>query len=73
MPPGVEPRVRLVIADDGVGVDPSRLDRRAEGHLGLRLLTDRVESLGGQLLITSAVGQGTTVQAELPVGTSTPS
>jgi hypothetical protein len=33
--PGVEPRVRLVIADDGVGVDPSRLDRRAEGHLGV--------------------------------------
>jgi two-component system NarL family sensor kinase len=66
-PPGAEPRVRLVIADDGVGVDPSRLDRRAEGHLGLRLLSDRVESLGGQLLITSAVGQGTTVQAELPV------
>jgi two-component system NarL family sensor kinase len=72
VPAGAEPRVRLVIADDGVGVDPSQLDRRAEGHLGLRLLTDRVESLGGQLLITSAVGQGTTVQAELPVTTSTP-
>ena len=65
------PRVRLVIADDGVGVDPSRLDRRAEGHLGLRLLTDRVEGMGGSLLITSAAGQGTTVQAELPLSTPT--
>ena len=63
------PRVRLVIADDGVGVDPSRLDRRAEGHLGLRLLTDRVEGLGGSLLIASGTGQGTTVQAELPLST----
>lgn len=61
------PRVRLVVADDGVGVDPSRLDRRAEGHLGLRLLTDRIEGLGGSLRITSAVGQGATVQAELPL------
>jgi two-component system, NarL family, sensor kinase len=66
-PGGVEPRVRLVIADDGVGVDPSRLDRRAEGHLGLRLLADRVESLGGQLVITTAVGHGTSVEADLPV------
>lgn len=59
--------VRLVVADDGVGVDPSRLDRRAEGHLGLRLLADRLESLGGQLAIASAVGHGTSVTAELPV------
>ena len=64
---GSEPWVRLVVADDGVGVDPSRLDRRAEGHLGLRLLADRVESLGGELVITTAEGQGTTVQADLPV------
>jgi len=64
---GAEPWVRLVVADDGVGVDPSRIDRRAEGHLGLRLLVDRVESLGGELVITSAVGQGTTIRADLPV------
>jgi signal transduction histidine kinase len=59
--------VRLVVADDGVGVDPAKMDRRAEGHLGLRLLVDRVQSLGGQLVVTSGVGQGTTVQADLPV------
>lgn len=64
---GSKVRVRLVVADDGVGVDPGRLDRRAEGHLGLRLLTDRLEGLGGQLVITSAVGHGTSVTAELPV------
>jgi two-component system, NarL family, sensor kinase len=60
-------RIRLVVADDGVGVDPANLDRRAEGHLGLRLLTDRVESVGGELVVTSAIGRGTTVRAELPV------
>jgi signal transduction histidine kinase len=68
--PSDQSRVRLVIADDGVGVDLAKIDRRAEGHLGLRLLADRVESMGGELTITSAPGQGTTVQAELPVTAS---
>jgi signal transduction histidine kinase len=58
--------LRLVIADDGVRFDPEKLDRSAEGRLGLRLLVDRVESLGGQLVIGSAAGQGTTAQTELP-------
>jgi signal transduction histidine kinase len=68
--PSEQARARLVIADDGVGVDLAKIDRRAEGHLGLRLLADRVESMGGELTITSAPGQGTTVQAELPVTAS---
>jgi two-component system, NarL family, sensor kinase len=62
-----DPWVRLRVADDGVGVDPTTMDRRAEGHLGLRLLVDRVQSLGGVLVVTSAVGEGTTVQADLPL------
>jgi signal transduction histidine kinase len=66
--PAEQARVRLLVADDGVGVDLAKIDRRAEGHLGLRLLADRVESLGGELTILSAPGQGTTVQAELPLG-----
>ncbi len=64
--PGEVPLVRLEIADDGVGVEPSRLDRRSEGHLGLRLLADRVNDLGGQLTVISAPGRGTTVRADLP-------
>jgi signal transduction histidine kinase len=60
-------RVRFVVQDNGVGVEKTQLDRRAEGHLGLRLLTDRVESLGGRLEIVSERGQGTRVAAEVPV------
>jgi two-component system, NarL family, sensor kinase len=47
------------------------MDRHAEGHLGLRLLIDRLHSLGGQLVVTSALGQGTTVQADLPIRPAT--
>jgi two-component system NarL family sensor kinase len=64
--PGKQSRVRLVIADDGVGLHPSRIDRHSEGYLRVRLLHDRVASLGGELVVTSAPGQGTTVRVELP-------
>jgi signal transduction histidine kinase len=60
-------RVRLVVADNGVGTDVRRMDRRREGHLGLRLVIDRVHNAGGEFSLTSAPGQGTRVEAELPV------
>jgi signal transduction histidine kinase len=66
VPPHDVPRVRLVISDDGVGIDSGWLDRGIEGQFGLRLLRDRVTSLGGEVVITSTVGQGTTITAELP-------
>ncbi len=59
--------VRLVVADDGVGAEVAQLDRRAEGHLGLRLLADRVESLGGRFVVATGPGQGTSIEVELPL------
>jgi two-component system NarL family sensor kinase len=64
--PGHPPQVRLEVSDDGRGVDPTRLDRRDEGHLGLRLLADRLDTLGGRLTVISRPGEGTTVRADLP-------
>ena len=63
---GASDRVRLVVTDNGIGADPRRLDRRREGHLGLRLVIDRVQNAGGQLTLTSAPGKGTRVETELP-------
>jgi signal transduction histidine kinase len=53
--------VVIEIADDGVG----GADETA--GTGLRGLTDRVEALGGSLLVTSPPGAGTVVTAELPL------
>ncbi len=67
--PGGKPgqqAIRLQIADDGTGFDLRRMDRRSEGHLGLRLLTSRVEGLRGTLNIRTGPG-GTTVEATLPL------
>jgi signal transduction histidine kinase len=38
-----------------------------EAGLGLRGLADRVEALGGRLLVESRPGEGTVVSAELPL------
>ncbi|HEY1597938.1 MAG TPA: histidine kinase [Thermoleophilaceae bacterium] len=49
------------VSDDGVG------GATVEGGSGLAGLVDRVESLGGKLLIDSPAGQGTRVSAEIPL------
>ena len=50
-----------VIEDDGCGgADPRQ-------GTGLRGLADRVESLGGRLVVTSDSGSGTRVEATIPV------
>jgi signal transduction histidine kinase len=55
-------RVRVEIADDGVGgADPLR-------GSGLRGLADRVETLGGTLRVESVPGRGTRLAAEIPLG-----
>ena len=45
--------VELAVVDDGRGFDPHV---RREGHLGLRLVEDLVESVGGRLTISSEPG-----------------
>jgi signal transduction histidine kinase len=47
------------VEDDGVG------GADVSGR-GLRGLADRVESLGGRLILTSPTGNGTTLRASLP-------
>ena len=59
--------VRLRVSDDGRGFEQADLaERRADGHLGLDMLRDLATSAGGTLQVTSAQGEGTTVQLEVP-------
>jgi signal transduction histidine kinase len=54
--------LRLVVRDDGVGgADPAR----GSGLVGLR---DRVEALGGTLMVDSPRGEGTAMEVALPLG-----
>ena len=52
---------QVEVVDDGVG------GADASGGSGLRGLADRVEALGGRLVVSSPAGEGTAVRAQLPV------
>lgn len=56
-------RVRVVVADDGIGFDPST----ARDGFGLAGMTDRLALVHGTLDVQSSPGSGTTLVAELPV------
>lgn len=58
--------VELVVVDNGVGFDPSARPGVAEGHLGLASSSERVEAVGGDFVVDSAVGCGTRVVVSLP-------
>lgn len=58
--------VTLEITDDGQGFSPDELRRRRQdGHVGLKLLEERVAEAGATLGIRSAPGQGTTVRLRI--------
>ncbi len=56
--------VQLVVEDDGIGFDPTRL--AAAEQVGLMGMRERIELLGGSLRIESAAGEGCSVYARLP-------
>ncbi len=51
------------IADDGTGFDPN-LPR--PGHLGLHIMRERIERIGGRLTVDSSPSRSTTIRAVLP-------
>jgi signal transduction histidine kinase len=53
----------LVIRDDGCGFDPGR-----PRGLGLTGLSDRLDTVGGSVTISSEAGRGTSVCVSIPVG-----
>ncbi len=57
--------VSVEVADDGKGFDPNAL--KADGHFGLDWMRERVELLGGDFEVRSAIGRGTVVRALLPL------
>lgn len=69
----VDERVTFEVRDDGVGSSSEERQRASNaGHLGLRTMRTRVESLGGEFRFDSELGQGTRVSGWLPVSLSVP-
>lgn len=56
-------RLRFSVEDDGEGFDPAAVAWGA----GLQNMTDRLQALGGDLLISSSPGEGTRLAGEVPI------
>jgi len=56
---------QLAVRDDGVGFDPAL--QRANPHLGLASMRERIQFLGGELDVDSAPRRGTTILAWVPL------
>jgi signal transduction histidine kinase len=55
--------LRFEVVDDGRGFDPSTTSYGT----GLQGMADRLAALGGELVVTSAPGDGTSVAGRLPL------
>ena len=62
--------LRLAIADDGLGFTPPPGGFTSTGHFGLKGLEERAAAIHAQLRITSRPGEGTTVEATLPLNST---
>jgi PAS domain S-box-containing protein len=70
----VEGNLELLIRDDGIGFDVALAHERAlRGQsMGLLGMQERVALLGGEIEITSALGQGTTIRVSFPISDRDP-
>lgn len=59
--------VLLRIQDDGIGFDPENVPGVRQGHFGLVGMRERVLRIGGHFLLESKLGEGTTIQIEVPI------
>jgi signal transduction histidine kinase len=63
--PGI---VRLEVKDDGRSFDVQRMERsKTNKHLGLLVMRERIEMVGGRFSIDSSRKHGTTVRADVPM------
>jgi PAS domain S-box-containing protein len=59
--------IKLEISDDGAGCDLQKaLYKKGKPKIGIEGMRERVESLGGEFIITSAPNRGTQLKARLP-------
>jgi ligand-binding sensor domain-containing protein/anti-sigma regulatory factor (Ser/Thr protein kinase) len=59
----------LSVKDDGRGFDTEGVLKTADGHFGLLGIRERVEHLGGRLVLESRPGQGTEIEVTIPIKT----
>lgn len=59
-------RLRLLVSDDGDGIDAAVLRSGREGHWGLSGMRERAEKIGAELKVRSRAAAGTEVELSVP-------
>jgi signal transduction histidine kinase len=59
-------RLRVLIRDDGAGIDPKVLHSGRDGHWGLAGMRERAESIGARFRVWSRAHAGTEVELSIP-------
>jgi signal transduction histidine kinase len=59
-------QMRMVVRDDGCGIDPQVLEYDREGHWGLAGMRERADRIGGKLKIFRRAEGGTEVELNVP-------
>lgn len=58
--------LRLLVRDDGRGIDPRVLEAGRDGHWGLSGMRERAERMGARLKVLSRAGAGTEIELSVP-------
>jgi signal transduction histidine kinase len=59
-------QLRILVRDDGAGIDPEVLHSGRDGHWGLAGMRERAESIGARLKVWSRTNAGTEVELLIP-------
>jgi signal transduction histidine kinase len=59
-------QLRILVRDDGAGIDPEVLHSGRDGHWGLAGMRERAESIGARLKVWSRTNAGTEVELVIP-------
>jgi signal transduction histidine kinase len=59
-------QLRVVVWDDGCGIDPQVLRSGRDGHCGLLGMRERAERVGAKVRVLTRVGSGTEVELRVP-------
>jgi len=58
--------LKILIRDNGAGIDPNVVELGRDGHWGLTGMRERAESIGGRLKVWSRANAGTEVELLIP-------
>ena len=58
--------LRIIVRDDGSGIDSNVLEQGRDGHWGLSGMRERAESIGARLKVWSRAQSGTEVELSIP-------